>query len=235
MNMNVNLSKHASYYMKKSFLITLIILITSSFVFAQKQTLSFTNSNKIDEKRYQGIKGSPYLFENWMTARLIDNEDSVYNDIEINYNGYTSDFEVKNKSEFITLDDRHFKYVNIESKKGAVLFEKNLHPKFVDQFFLVVYKSDLITCFMDFSVGLSENTINGNMGATTIIKRFKTDLRHHFIIDGKLQSLRISKSKLGLILDNRKAITTFIKKNKLDISTSFDLAKVLTYYENELL
>jgi len=115
------------------------------------------------------------------------------------------------------------------------VFEKNLHKIFKNKLLLVVNKGATITCFMDYSVGLTENTINGNMGATTIIKRFKYDPKHYFIINGELQSMRLTKNKLISILGNKKAINSFIKINKLKLTEPLDVAKILKYYEAELL
>jgi hypothetical protein len=220
----------------KSILFLLAIIFTSGqLCLAQKQIKTFTNSQEIDEKRYEGVKGSPYIFEDWKSAILVDENDSIYTDVKLNFNGYESDFEVLNGDKFISLDDRQFKSVNVSSEHGQYIFEKNLHQKFKNKFLLVVYKGAKISCFLDYSVGLTENKINGNMGATTITKRFKYDPMHYFIINGELQSMRLTKGKLTNILKDKKSINSFIKKNKLKIANSFDLAKVLKYYETKLL
>jgi hypothetical protein len=220
--------------MKKVTLLLLAIIICGHLCQAQKQIKTFTNSKEIDEKRYEGIKGSPYLFDDWQIGKLIDKNDSVYNDVQLNYNGYDSDFEVLNGDKFISLDDAQFKSVSINSKEGEYIFEKNLHQKFKNKLLLVVYKGANITCFMDYSVGLTENKINGNMGATSIIRRFKYDPMHYFIINGELKSMRLTKNKLTNLLSNKKAINNFIKKNKLKLTEPLDLTKILEYYEAEL-
>ena len=221
--------------MKKVFLLFLTLFICGHLCQAQAQIKTFTNSQEIDEKRYKGVKGSPYIFEDWKLAKLVDINDSLYNDIKLNYNGYESDFEVLNDDKFISLDENQYKSVSVSSENGEYVFEKNLHQKFKNKLLLVVHKGSKITCFMDYSVGLTENTINGNMGATTTTRRFKYDPMHYFIINGELKSMRLTKGKLTNILNNKKAINNFIKKNKLKITYSFDLAKILEYYEAELL
>jgi len=221
--------------MKKIFLFTIILTLLGHLSLAQKQIKTFTNSQEIDEKRYEGIKGSPFLFEDWKNANLVDKKDSIYDDVKLNFNGYESNFEVLNGDKFISLDDTEFKSLSIQTEEGEYVFEKNLHKIFKNKLLLVVNKGATITCFMDYSVGLTENTINGNMGATTIIKRFKYDPKHYFIINGELQSMRLTKNKLISILGNKKAINSFIKINKLKLTEPLDVAKILKYYEAELL
>ena len=221
--------------MKIIFLTLISLLLLVNLVLAQKQVKFFTNSQEIDENRYEGVKGSPYLFKNWMTAVLVDDNDSVYNDVKLNFNGYEGDFEVLNNEKFIALDEQYYKNVKVKTDQGEVLFQKELHPKNYDIFYQVVYKSERVTCFIDYSVGIIENKINGNMGTTTIFKKFKADPMHHIIINGSLQSARLTKSKLSKILGRNKTLNSYIKKNNLKFSSAFDLSKIMKFFEDNIL
>ena len=224
--------------MKRLIFVVANLLIVSNITVAQLHVMLFTNAQKIDENRYNEIKGKPFLFSDWKTGVIIDKKDSVYSQLTVNYNGYEEAFEVinnSNKSEYISLDDRYYKYVKIIDEQGEYIFEKGLHPKFKNKFYQVVHKSEKVICFIDYSVGVSEKKVNGNMGASSVIKQFRADPMHYFIIDGKLQSTRISKSKVGLILGEKKKIDAFIKRGKLNVKSAFDLAKVLRYYQTNLL
>ena len=90
--------------------VLLFLLMVGFFASVQAQkdeeNALFLNSEKIDDDRYKEMKGSPYLFENWVTGTIIDLDKKTYPVSQINYNGYTQEFEVRKGDSFITLDEK---------------------------------------------------------------------------------------------------------------------------------
>jgi len=54
----------------------LLFTICTSFSFAQKKIL-FTNSQVVDNKRYDDVKGTPMIFDGWVQGVIIDLKSKV--------------------------------------------------------------------------------------------------------------------------------------------------------------
>ncbi len=212
----------------------LTVIVVGANAEAQRQIKFYTNTQKVDQNRYEGVLGSAFLYKDWMNATIVDDQDSIYDNIKINYNSYEGHFEVLNNDEYIILDEKHYTKITIDTEKGPQTFEKGLNSKFKDKFYLVVHKGEKVTCYVDNAVGMTENTIQ-DVGKTRVQKRFKADPIHHFKIEGKETWVRLNKRKLTEVLGNKKAVDSFIKKNKLKINSASDLGKLLNHYESQII
>jgi len=85
-------------------LLFLFFLIPITFASAQIEVI-FKNPKPIDENRYNDIKGSSMLFDDWTNATLYDNKGMSYENIAVNYNGESNFLEAKkNDKEYIDVD-----------------------------------------------------------------------------------------------------------------------------------
>ena len=219
--------------MTKYFFTLLLGLLCMSAV-AQRQFKMFTNSQAIDPKRYEGIQGQPMMFEEWQTGTILDNKDSIYTDIKINYNGFEEEFEVKrNNNNFIALDNRYYKQITIESAAGLdgkVLFEKVADSRFKNKFLEVVHKGEKITIYKYFEARKGEVVVQ-DVGKTKTYENFKKISTYYKLEDGKLRVIKTKKKSLVAELGEKKALETFLKKNKLKLNKDLDLRKLLAHFE----
>ena len=70
---------------------------------AQETDILMTNSRSVDKDRYKGIKGNPYLFEDWHKGKIISVDADVIEGVLLNFNGKTEGFEIKKGNNFIEL------------------------------------------------------------------------------------------------------------------------------------
>lgn len=128
----------------------LVLIFTSSISFAQKKII-FTNSEPVDNKRYDDVKGSPMIFDGWVPGEIIDDEGVVYDNLFLNYNGYTEAFEVvSGKDQYIILNPATYTEViitDLEARKSlglefldSLVFKKSLHPKMKDLYVLTIFE-----------------------------------------------------------------------------------------------
>ncbi len=116
---------------KQLFLLFLVSYATSSL--AQSKVL-FQDAQAFDTDRYKGVKGSCFLFEDWVEATLYDLKDADYKKVKVNYNGETGQAEaINNDMLSITIDRRDIKSIHIPSKNDAT--PKDLH--FLDTIVMV--------------------------------------------------------------------------------------------------
>ena len=59
---------------------------------------------QIDDKRYENFKGSPYMFDDFLNAKIFDNQGEQFENIQLNFNGFTQNFERKFEGELYLLN-----------------------------------------------------------------------------------------------------------------------------------
>lgn len=212
----------------------LALLLVSSVSVAQNQIKMFTNSQAIDPKRYDEVKGDPMYFKDWQTGIIIDNRDSVYNDIKLNYNGFEEEFEVQqNNLTYIALNNKFYKKIVIDSDEGLdgkLIFEKSPVSKFKGKFLQVIHKGEKISLYKYFEVRKGEVTVQ-DVGKTRTFENFQKLPAYYILKDGKLSVIRMKKKVLLAELGEKKALEGHMKKNKLSLNKDLDLQKLMKFYE----
>lgn len=212
----------------------LALLLVSSVSVAQNQIKMFTNSQAIDPKRYDEVKGDPMYFKDWQTGIIIDNRDSVYNDIKLNYNGFEEEFEVQqNNLTYIALNNKFYKKIIIDSDEGLdgkLIFEKSPVSKFKGKFLQVIHKGEKISLYKYFEVRKGEVTVQ-DVGKTRTFENFQKLPAYYILKDGKLSVIRMKKKVLLAELGEKKALEGHMKKNKLSLNKDLDLQKLMKFYE----
>ena len=223
--------------MTKYFLTLLLCGLTFTAM-AQKpitrELTRFTNSQDIDPKRYEDIQGNPMLFKDWQKGKIIDNKDTVYNNVTINYNGFEEEFEVKrNNSAFIALNNKYYKTIIIESDQGidgTLHFEKVADKRFKDKFLRVIHKGEKITIYKYFEARKGEVTVQ-DVGKTRTFENFSKVSTYYKLEGDRLKIIKVKKKSLVAELGEKKALDSYIKKNKLKTTNDLDLQKLLAHFE----
>lgn len=212
----------------------LSLMLVSSVALAQNQIKLFTNAQNIDPKRYDEIKGNPMFFKDWQKGVIIDNKDSVYTSLKLNFNGFEEEFEVQRDSKnFIALDSKHYKRIVIESDEalnGQLIFEKSPTSKLRGKFLQVMHKGAKLSLYKYFEVRKGQVTVQ-DVGKTRVFENFQQLPSFYIYKDGKLSLLRMKKKVLIAELGRKKELESYIKKNKLSLKKDLDLQKLFKYYE----
>ncbi len=215
----------------KTFSILFFLILVFSNSFAQTKSI-FTNAKKIDDTRYAEYKGSPYLFDDWVIGDIYDGEKKAFEQMELNFNGYSNNVEVKKEDKFVELDTKWYTKIEVQSKDGLLTFRRGLHTFFKDKFVETVYTGKDFYLVKKFRTGLTEKEIN-DVGKTIKIKRFEKNIDYYFIKNGKLNQVKMKKKSLLSYLGHKKEIGAFLKENKLKLTRQADLKKVLAFYEEQ--
>ena len=218
--------------MRKTTLL-LLCLLSMSALQAQNQIKLFTNTQSIDPKRYEGVRGTPMIYKDWKDAELIDTKDSLYTGLKLNYNGFEEGFEIqRNSKEFIALNPKYYSQVMIVDENapdGTALFKKSVHSRFRDKFVQIIYENEDLTLFKYIKVTKGEVTFQ-DVGETRTFENFKQAITYYILRDGKLKSVKLKKKSLLEALGSEKSLSSFIKKEKLKLSSDKDLHKLFAYY-----
>lgn len=95
---------------------TFAFLLSSSVLVGQRNSFKMLNSKKIEVDKFANIKGSPYLFEDWMLAKAISHKGEIFDSLLINFNGHTDNIEVRKGNIYIDLDQRTYPLVQTINK-----------------------------------------------------------------------------------------------------------------------
>ena len=167
------------------FLCIFSMLIYSSLL-AQETDVLMTNSRKVEEERYKGIKGNPYLFKEWRKGKIISVDADVIEGILLNFNGETKGFEIKKGNSFIELAPKWYIRVLVESETPDVYitFQKNFLPPLTNEFTRVVYKGANFRVVQHFVSKIEVKVIN-NVGKNEELKKFYSKRNYYLIKDKK--------------------------------------------------
>ncbi len=215
----------------KKLVFTLSLLCIA--LFGNSQKLIVQNVSTIDEKRYENVKGSPYLFKGWATATLVGTKGNKTENIKINYNGFAKEWEVLVDDKHITLETTDYKELLITppESKEELLFKRGLHKDYATKFPQVIYKGEQIVLIKNFIITKSLNKIQ-NVGKTIEVERFGSRNDYWMIKDNKVVAFKMKKKEVLKQLGDKSAIAGFYKKEKINLTKTEDVEKLLAYYES---
>ena len=198
---------------------------------AQEGDILLTNSKKISEDRYEGVKGTPYAFKEWHPATIISTEAEVTEVAAINYNAYTQNLEVQKGKQFIELDPAWYVRVIIQvSDTEAITFQRAFQTELQSDFMQLVYDGDQVQVYKQSRKDISTKVIN-DVGKTREAKKFVNLTKYQLIENDKAKSFKLSKKDFLKKIGNKKAAEGLLKKNKLKLNKEADLVKLMELYD----
>ena len=222
--------------------ITVSLLFLISSIAAQSSKFVIEGGQPIDDKRYADIKESPYFFDDWVVGTVMASSLDKFEDVQVNYNGYTRNFEVKNGDKYIELDERTHKRVEIYADKNPGRFKENsadtlvfmagFHPKFADHYALIAYTGKNFVYLKDFSTGISEKTMQ-DVGRTINIKRFTSKEDLYFLLNGDLIPVKLKKKTIldALPKTYRSKAEEYMAANKSKMNSDEEVIGLLRFLE----
>ncbi len=220
--------------MKKYTFVTCFFLMGFA-LFSQKFTL-FNNPQKWDENRYSEIKGSPFIFKDFVAGNVYDTDGKVSKNILLNLNGYTQNIELRRGDDFIELEERSYYKVEVETdnKEGKIIknvFVATNIAEFDGRFVQLIYDGEKRKVFNDFLVTISQHKTE-TPGQTVIVKRFAPKDRYFILEDGELSIFKLKKKNIIQQFGHKKEIESFLKKNKIKVESMEGIVKLLEYVED---
>ncbi|MFY0685907.1 MAG: hypothetical protein JXQ90_02015 [Cyclobacteriaceae bacterium] len=212
-----------------------ICIVFASISFAQDNKVVLIDADPIDPKRYEDVMYSPYLFEEFVPATLIDKDRNELTYSKINYNGYTQEFEYQTEDKVIELDKSYHLVVKFNSDKftsglekkmsKSTQFIRGINPTDFDEFYIEVYKGESHYVFKEFEVTIVNNKIQ-NVGQTIDRKMFAAKFVYFIAKDGNLTPFSLNKKSVTQALGSTKAVKSYIKSNKLRMNEESDLTQL---------
>lgn len=222
----------------KSILTYCIALCLATTLFAQKSIVM--GQQAIDDSRYDGKEKSPYLFQEFATAKAYNSKKGESVEYLLNYNGHTNEFEFMHKGVKSAMDADYYDVIEVNnytpsehySEKFAstgIKFMKGLDPKSPKSFSLVVYEDENMVLFKKFTARISKKEFNDPARGIVNIETFMPSFNYYLQEGSDVQSVGLNKKKVLSALDHSK-VETYVKKNKIKLKSEAELVKLVGYY-----
>lgn len=209
----------------------LLLLFLSTSVKAQIEA-SYANPDPIVENRYIKVKGSAYLFENWLPGKIYAFEGEVVPHNKINYNTMTGKIEIQNENGSLTVINEVL-YHQVEILKGdQTLTFANRLTKGDINYYRVIYRGDQLA-FLEKTVAKVNTENASEYSAYKLTGTFDKDTNHYILKDGQMQEVFRNKKKI-LEFFNSKELEQFVKKEKIKFKKDEDLAKAFEFMEERM-
>jgi hypothetical protein len=191
------------------------------------------------DELYEGVKGTPYLFNIWKQGDIFLKDSSLIKDINIKYNIYTDDVLYLNSKsgDSLIIDRPRIDAFEIQGDSPADLLlfrDIRLKPGSKDKstFARVLYDGQT-----KFLIKYTKNFIKADYkGAYTAGRRYDeyTDNSQYYIMkDNELNRIKLNKKAIIKVLaDRENEVKSFIDKEGADLDSENDVISLLEYYDS---
>lgn len=223
----------------KILLFTFFLLTVLPFSnYAQETDVLLTNSQAFEVEAYKDIEGTPYYFEKWQQGKVFsketkDKEEELY---LLNFNGYTKSFEVRSDNRFITLDEKFYDKITIETEENGalktLLFKTNVHPIYKSRFMKVVFEGTDFVVLQDFQKRLTEREKKSYTSGTVKAQVFSDNTSYYLVKDKKAKAFKLKKKAiLSLLKSQGTALKDYVKEHKLKLNNESELVQIMSFFE----
>ena len=225
----------------KRYLIIAAALALSFSLFGQTDKIVLVNTQKVGADRYRDIKGTPYYFKEWAAGKILAGSGNVYPMAEVNYNGFTNTFEVREGEDYIELDSKW--YIQVEFLKAdnpdieefgeseKIIFQKRGQANFNDRWMQVLYKGKNYTLLKEFTID-KEKKVFQNVGQEVVVERFSADPTYFVVKGTEMIRVRGKRKKTLQELGNAAEAEKHVKSAKLNLKTDSGMVSLIEFYDS---
>ncbi len=212
---------------------TTFLILLASFGFANAQYLQDIQGRLIMEITYTDIKGSPFMFGDWVLGTVMLGNGDTYSNVPLKYNIFDEKLYFKNPKNAELLEFvqpvKSFKFIEL---KGSGIFSKGFPTidKFnTETFYDVLFDGKVKLLNKKYKTLLEVKPYN----SATAEKSFVDQNEYYLFKDSKIKRIKNSKKDfLEIFSDKSNQVDDFIKKEKIDFKNNDDLVKVFSYYDS---
>lgn len=228
-------------YLSQVFLriIGVLIIIFSSVQLssAQEGQTIYTAHSKtriIDHSEYDEIKGSPYLYDSWVSARILGSDGTFFNFDNVNFNGFTHQLEVKTNGLIEEIISASYLKAIVGSGNSENTFMSGLHPDLGQNIICILYDGKNVKLIKKFDVRIEESVAQ-TPGIPTVFTKFSVSQEYFIMIERDLSKTKLKKKSVISILGYKTELEKYIKQERLNLNRESDVVLLLIHYESDLI
>lgn len=189
---------------------------------------------------YEGIKGTPYLFDEWKQGNIYLNDNTYINNVNIKYNIYTDDLlYLHSKSGDSFIIDRSlinsFEITDDNSSNLVLFKEISLRPDKNDKkTFVKVLYDDKTKFIIKYNKTFIKADYKGAYSAGRKYDEYIDDYQYYIIkdSDNPVKTKLNKKSVLKALSDKEDKIKSFLNGNRLNLNKEDGVTELLEYYDS---
>ncbi len=200
------------------------------------------------DERYEGVKGSPLLFEQWAPGRVTLRDGKVFASVELKYDLYRDEIVVKHPYDHAVIPDKHtiarFSLHTEPSDDSSHFVLIDYLPNYrkfpLNHFAQVLYGSlsnpATSTLLAVHNKKLIKASYEGAYSANRPYDEFSEIMTSYYLIkpDGRSYRLKPTiKSVRRTLGDKKAAISAFLDKESINPDNPDDLAQLINYYDQQ--
>lgn len=212
---------------------TFLALTISLMGQAQNATTIYdvSKTRVIDQSNYEEIRGTPYLYEDWYPAKLLDADGKYHKFPAVNFNGYTHELESKTDGEVEEFIGHAYLKIIVNTGKYEHTFIRGIHPDFGRDIVCILYDGQNVKFIKEFRVKLEESVIQ-TPGIPTVFEKFSPTKNYYLMVDFELNKTKLKKKSIIELLGHKTEIEKYLKQEKININSESGLIRLLNYYES---
>ncbi|MBN2613231.1 MAG: hypothetical protein JXB00_16880 [Bacteroidales bacterium] len=235
--------------MKRPLLFFLIQLLTG-YLFSQADPVKVITENDMRDftsgtpavvtnmdALYEGVHGTPYLSEEWLTGDILFTDNKQINGVKLKYNVYKDELEYLNSTSgksFVVqreqikgfriqedLNRRYFEGYQLKAGKNNVSFVEVVYSGSIK--LLVKHKKTFIPA-----------DYKGAYSSGVKYDEYKDDKEYYAVLqNGEICKIKLNRKQVLEMLSSKKdEIEKYISEKQPDLSNLDEVLKILTYFDN---
>ncbi len=203
------------------------------------RSAGFVMTTNMDEL-YEGVKGTPYLFDEWKLGNIYLNDNTYINSVNIKYNVYTDDVLYLNSTsgDSLIIDRSVIKSfeINDDNSGNMLLFrEISLRPdkKERNTFIKVIYenKSKFI---IKYTKTFIKADYKGAYSAGRKYDEYVDDYQYYIVTnpDNPAKIKLNRKSVVKALSDREDKIMAYMNEHNLNLDNEDDIVELMKYYDS---
>lgn len=203
--------------------------------FSEGRTFVKTNINAL----YEGVKGTPYFNDEWLTGDVYFQDTTEINKISIRYNIYTDELEFINNTSgqvFVINSDKISGFRFHEPENPLYFKYMSLKPKKPDEksFFQILYEGKT-RLLLKHKKQFIQADYKGAYASGNKYDEYKDDKIYYLVKDDEpAQRIKLTnKSVLSALEDDQPVLKEYASDNKIDCTNPEDIIRLLKFYDNQ--
>ena len=193
------------------------------------------------DNRYEGVKGSPFYFDNWVKGSIILGNGQKTENLSLKFNAHENELlmnQSKTRAVYIPKEKiNSFSLFNPETNQ-EVIFQNLPHHKKADQthFYKLLFNGE-VSLYEDIIVVFEKADYQGGYSNDKTFDEFKRYSNYYYISepDSEFHKLKMTSSGISKAFPNHSAeIKKFIKREDINLKNEKDLVKVFNYHQQLL-
>lgn len=186
------------------------------------------------DNRFKGIEGNPFIFEEYLSGRILMKTGKVYSQDKINYDAYKNDIIVIHKGNELFMNKGIIKGFELFYGGDTLVFKK-IEQGGNNDFFVQVLLDSPICLLKKTEKTIVAPTNTGAYSSGKLNSEFHTKQKYYWLLkEGSLQEIKSKRDFLSEFSASDKELELFMKKNKLDLKTESDLLQIFSYLNSRL-